>query len=68
MTISISVWAFPVCATIVLWAIVIMWPVSKPQGDYDFSQAFDALLHVACGVVGTLVIWLIFFIAMWVSS
>jgi hypothetical protein len=68
MTIAVSAWAFPVCATVVIWAIVLMWPASPRRGDYDFSGAFEALLHIGCGVVATLVVWLIFFIVMWAGS
>lgn len=65
MTVSIPHWAFPIIATVLLWAGVTLWPISSPRGDYNFGGAFEALMHLTAGVVGTLIIWLVYFAVMW---
>ena len=58
MTVFLSPWLIPVIATIVLWVAVVLWPIERSRGDYDFGPAFTALTHVATGVIVTLIIWL----------
>jgi hypothetical protein len=61
MTITLNSWAIPVFLTVVLWIACQLWPVSQNNGGFGFSQAFDYVLHAVCGVIGTLVIWLVYF-------
>lgn len=64
MTITLGLWAVPTIITVALWAAVILWPIENSGGYYNFGPALDAVLHLAVGVFGTLVVWLVYFIAL----
>lgn len=68
MTVTISSWMIPVLLTVMLWVAVVAWPIRPSRGDYDFGPPFEALFHALAGVIGTLVIWLVYFALMfWIS-
>lgn len=64
MTITIGLWIIPAALTIALWVAVSLRPVENQGGDYSVGPALDSMLSLVMGVVGTLVIWLVYFIAL----
>lgn len=65
MTVTLSIWLLPIVLTVALWIVLIVWPIQQSSGDYGFGAAIEVLLRLAAGVVGTLALWLVFFIGMW---
>lgn len=63
MNVTISLWAIPVALTVIIWAAAFLWPMPKRRGDYDFSGPIFAMFHLGAAVIATLVVWLIYFIA-----
>ncbi|WP_316196597.1 hypothetical protein [Bradyrhizobium sp. SZCCHNS3053] len=59
MTITISSWAIPILLTLMILAAVELWPI-KDSG-FGLSAMFDGIFHAACGIVGILVVWLVYF-------
>lgn len=63
MTVTITPFLFASLATLVLWVGVLLWPIERSYGHFDFGGAFDSLVHFIVGVFGTLAIWLVYFAA-----
>ncbi len=61
MAITITPFAFAWIITLALWIGVYLWPVSRSGGDYNFGAAFDGMVHAIVCVIGTLLIWLVYF-------
>jgi diadenosine tetraphosphatase ApaH/serine/threonine PP2A family protein phosphatase len=60
---ALPLWSIPAALTAAIWAAVYVWPVESRGGGYNFGQAIESAVHVVFGVVSTLVVWLVFFIA-----
>ncbi len=63
MTLSIPIWSVPIAFTFFLWAWGILWPVEPSRGDYDFGPALVGAFRLAICVIGTLAVWLFYFMA-----
>lgn len=61
--IAIPLWSLPLLLTIGLWAWGILAPIAPARGDYDFGPAFTGMARLVTCVVGTLVFWLVYFMA-----
>jgi hypothetical protein len=61
MDVTVPLWAIQTGLTVLLWTVVSLWPIEKGGGDYNFGPALDALYHGIVGVIGTLLIWLVYF-------
>lgn len=68
MSVTIPLWAIPIALSLALWAGVILWPLESRGGDYNFGQAFEALGHCILGIIGTLLIRLVYFATMFEVS
>jgi hypothetical protein len=63
MTLSVPTWALSLLLTVAVWALGFLLPVAPSRGDYDFGPAFTGLFRLVICVIGTLVFWLVFFVA-----
>lgn len=61
MDVTVPLWAIPTVLTVLLWIAVSLWPIEKGGGDYNFGPAFEGLFHGIVGIIGTLLIWLVYF-------
>lgn len=59
---SLPYWSIPLGLTVLIWVVVSVLPLPRSRGDYDFLQPIIGLFHLACGVIATLVVWLVYFI------
>ena len=68
MSITLSGWVFPTAITIVFWIWAICWPLPANRGDYDFTRQYTAMARGVGAIIGTLAVWLIYFIVLAVSK
>ena len=66
MTVTLSIWLLPIAVTVAMWLVALFWPSTPSSArDYGFGAALDALARLVAVVVCTLLVWLVFFVAMW---
>jgi hypothetical protein len=52
-----------------VWAWAILKPYAPSSGDYDFGNAFDAMLRLGICALVTLFAWLVYFAArVWLGA
>ena len=68
ITIDLHWWFAPAMASaaVLLWAV--LTPVAPARGDYDFGPLIDTGVRAALTLVAVLVIWLVYFAAMYLTG
>jgi hypothetical protein len=60
--VSVPFWSIPALLTAAIWFAAICWPKGKAGGSYDFGPTLLAVLHLYLAVIGTMFVWLVFFL------
>jgi asparagine N-glycosylation enzyme membrane subunit Stt3 len=63
MTFTIGWWALP---TIITVALFVFWYFWSDESGRDYG--IDAFLKFVAAVIGSLAVWLIYFIALWATA
>ena len=61
MSITLYAIYLPIVLTVIIWAVISLWPKYRPSGDYDFGASIQAFIQLVIGVILTLVVWLLYF-------
>ncbi|MBX3580829.1 MAG: hypothetical protein KF810_02895 [Rhizobiaceae bacterium] len=69
MTVFISIWAIPILLTVLVWVAAFCWPTEPTGGrDYGIGAAISVALRLCLAFTSTLLIWLLFFIALFIAG
>lgn len=58
----IPLWAIPALLTVIIWVTATLWPKGDSGGSCNFGPALMAAFCGLLAIIGTLFVWLVFFI------
>lgn len=62
MAFTVPLFSLPCALTVAIWIVALIWPTGPKGGDYNFGPALKGAFHGLLAIIGTLVVWLVFFV------